>query len=36
MGFPILTSGSPDCNIETNKMIIQTSIKYIKDTHRFD
>ena len=36
VSFPILTSGAPDCNIETNKMIIQTSIKYIKDTHRFD
>ena len=35
VSFPILTSGSPDCNIETNKMIIQTSIKYIKDIHRF-
>ena len=36
VSFPILTSGSPDCNVETNKMILQTSIKYIKDTHRFD
>ena len=36
VSFPILTSWSQDCNMETNKMIIQTSIKYIKDTHRFD
>ena len=34
--FSDITSGSPNYDDDTNKRIVQSVIRYIKDTHRFD
>ena len=34
--FSVLTSGSQNRDIGTNKAIIQAGLKCIKDTHRFE
>ena len=34
--FLVLISGSPNGDIETNKLIIWSVLGFIKDSHRFD
>ena len=34
--FHVLTSGSPDYGMETNQRILQSVLKFIKDSHEFD
>ena len=36
LDFKMLTSGSPDFDNETNKFIMLSVLRFIKDSHRFD